>query len=159
MNINDMLFDKNEIIEHLKKESFNGHSMQYLRDFIRKYYDLFTSETLRNLVNLYVLILKNSRLKMDEKVWATENSCYFAGNVNLPEDDCYRQLFKSKKYTLSDLINFTEYISDNLSETRISYYLRNAEVTIRDDVNIIDVDILIKTCIEVVERETNKYIK
>ena len=83
-----------------------------------------------------ILLRDKCELKKSVSKWAGENGEYFACNfVNLEE---WKEKFNSKCFDLNDMSNFMKYVLEDSQRLNSDFYLRNPEVTLRDDVCIKD---------------------
>ena len=83
-----------------------------------------------------ILLRDKCELKKSVSKWAGENGEYFAGNcVNLEE---WKEKFNSKCFDLNDMSNFMKYVLEDSQRLNSDFYLRNPEVTLRDEVCIKD---------------------
>lgn len=81
-----------------------------------------------------ILLKDNCELKNSVEEWAGKKGEYFAGNcVNLEE---WKEKFNGKCFDLKDMSDFMEYILEDPERLNSDFYLRNPEVTLRNDVCI-----------------------
>ena len=76
----------------------------------------------------------NCELKGSVGKWTSKNGEYFANNcIGLEE---WKEKFNSKYFDLGDMSDFMNYVLEDSERLNSDFYLRNPEVTLRDDVCI-----------------------
>lgn len=127
------------------KESFeNGDfSLQTISDLIvtiRTHHDKLTSEQANLLLEIPLNVLENDVELKNSGSWQESKRGYFLGNMNTGDTDLkyLKERIASETFNLKDIFSLTKYVQDNFEELSISvdFLLRNAEVTIRDDVRL-----------------------
>ncbi len=81
-----------------------------------------------------IVLRDNCELKNSVGEWVSKNGGYFAGNCAELEE--WSEKFNSKCFDLNDMSNFMEYVLEDPGRLNSDFYLRNPEVTLRDDVCI-----------------------
>ena len=81
-----------------------------------------------------IVLRDNCELKNSVGEWVSKNGEYFAGNCAELEE--WSEKFNSKCFDLNDMSNFMEYVLEDPGRLNSDFYLRNPEVTLRDDVCI-----------------------
>lgn len=105
-----------------------------LLDTIRYSKFKISDDAIRLLLQIPYCVLKSQvDLKTDSTVWAKENGQYFSGNCQNTE---YAEIFASYDFNLDTMVAFFDFILSDITRIRNDFYLRNPEVTLRDDVVI-----------------------
>ena len=81
-----------------------------------------------------IVLRDNCELKNSVGEWVSKNGEYFAGNCAELEE--WSEKFNSNCFDLNDMSNFMEYVLEDPGRLNSDFYLRNPEVTLRDDVCI-----------------------
>lgn len=128
------------------KESFeNGDfSLQTVSDLIvtiRTHHSKLTNEQANLLLEIPLNVLKNDVELKNSISWQESRRGYFLGNMNTDDTDFVKNLKEkvaSASFNLEDIFSLIKYVQDNFEElsTSVDFLLRNAEVTIRDDVRL-----------------------
>lgn len=136
----------NKINKSFKDNNFNLDTIAELLEEIRFNITGFSKSEFDLLMKVPYEILKHDCQLKDKEKWVEENREYFSGNVEWLKDEYFENLgykFTKNMYCIDDLLGTVKYISDNY-ELLIKKFgrgietpLRNIEVTIRDDVNLI----------------------
>lgn len=139
-----------DILLELYKKCENGEQTPY--DFgqlicsIRTFKNCISTSEATSLLNVaYDILLNHVKLKAKTNKWSSQNSNYFAGNMVPYESEItqkftrkYSDIFKSANFDLTAIILELRDIIDNYDELKNDFYLRNPEVTLRDDVEVIN---------------------
>lgn len=129
----------------IKEEFENGDfSLQTVSDLIvtiRTYRNKLTSEQAVLLLDIPLNVLENDVELKDNGLWQKSNRDYFSGNMNGHDSDYIKELKERitlASFGLEDIYDLTKYVQGNFKELSMSvdFLLRNAEVTIRDDVKL-----------------------
>lgn len=83
-----------------------------------------------------VVLKERCVLKESQTEWAKQNGRYFAGNCIMLED--WKEKFESESFNLVDMGSFMEFILKDSVRLNSDFYLRNPEVTLRDDVQMLN---------------------
>ncbi|MEK5393987.1 hypothetical protein NSQ59_27185 [Margalitia sp. FSL K6-0131] len=127
------------------KEAFeNGDfSLQTISDLIvtiRTYRNKLTSEQAVLLLDIPLNVLENDVELKDNGLWQKSNRDYFSGNMNVHDSDYIKELKERitlASFGLKDIYDLTKYVQGNFKVlSGVDFLLRNAEVTIRDDVKL-----------------------
>lgn len=114
------------------------HTLQDVSDIVylvRMYkHDISDTEKI-TLLQIPLSVLKKYCEIKSLKDWTSENGSYFAGNM-VGGYEPYYSKFLSCDFYLSDIISLLEDIMSDSTKLNNDFYLRNPEVTIRDDVKI-----------------------
>lgn len=133
--------------EDLNSDSPYKYGFGGPRDFLMFYNNELNEDEINAIIDIYTSGLKNSQLKESEDKWIDSQSHYFAGNSFVEK---WKTKFKQKNFSFIDLVEYTE----SVRETKdYNFGLRNAEVTLRDDVNYIapTYEVLVKAYIVTLE--------
>lgn len=99
-----------------------------LRHLLMDNLEELTEEEVDLILGLFIYGLENSKLKTELR----NSGHYLAGNTSKPK---WKALFQTGNYSLEDIRDFTEsVILSNPNARNLDFDLRNAEVTLRDDV-------------------------
>lgn len=142
MSVIQMERDLNSISRLFKSGEYDLQTISKLVVYIRKYRNLLTPDQAALLLEIPINILKNDvELKSPNK-WQKDNAEYFGGNITWVKTEYFNELrkkFFSANFELDDIIDIAEHVKDdyeNLSRAS-EFLLRNVEVAIRDDVNVL----------------------
>ena len=110
-----------------------------LIEYIRLHKRKINAEEAKALLEIPIEVLKNSYL-ICPKRYVEMNRCYFSGNITWTEEPFTSQ-WKSRfegKFDLNEIIELTEIVANNFEKYSLAseFLLRNAEVTIRDDIKL-----------------------
>ncbi|MBC9783531.1 hypothetical protein H1S01_03265 [Heliobacterium chlorum] len=137
----NMLREFNLVSEQFERGQYNLGIISSLIVKIRRFNKSLTPEQAQILLEIPKNVLQNDvTLKDDEGKWARTNAGYFSGNMTQTKDPFIREMkakFSSGNYELADIARLTEYTQKNFKKLEVEFILRNPEVTLRDDVELI----------------------
>lgn len=128
-----------DIAQKFKDNEYSISTVSEIITTLRENKDEITDLEAEKLLEIPINILKNDVDIQDEKNWANDNASYFGSNVTWVDSNFqekWKNKFYSKNFQLSDVIELTEIVKNNFKKYRDAseFLLRNAEVTLRDDV-------------------------
>lgn len=131
----------NEIAVAFKEDKFNCKTVSELVRLTREYKKDITNEEAKALLEIPLGVLKNDVELINPKKWSSEQGGYFAGNITWVDDAFkakWKSVFTDYDFSLEDIYNLSKIVSDDFEKYRSAseFLLRNAEVTLRDDVKI-----------------------
>ena len=95
-------------------------------------------EAMNKMLQIPLTVLNSQcELKENESIWTSKHGYYFSGNIPSPKDEVllsFKEKFKSHSFTLETIYDFLLAISQSPDYIKSDFYMRNAEVTVRDDV-------------------------
>lgn len=108
---------------------------------IREHRKDLTSEQVALLLEIPLNVLENDVELINPGSWQESNKKYFIGNMDVNNSDYIKALkekISNATFELEDIHELTKYVQDNFEELSlgVDFLLRNAEVTIRDDVKL-----------------------
>lgn len=124
-----------EILVKLREKQATVSDLSQLLYLVRLYKKEIPDDIKLIMLSILNIVLRdNCELKSDAGKWASKYGEYFSGNcVNLVE---WKNKFSSKCFDLKDMSNFMKYVLEDQERLNSDFYLRNPEVTLRDDVCI-----------------------
>lgn len=138
----------NKISKDFKNNNFKLDTVAALVDEIRRGISSLTAQEAELLLEIPISVLETDVELTNLKEWKEENRKYFSENMAL--EDLYimelKNKFKEGSYDLDDIKNLTLYIKENFENLNDKFgrstglLLRNVEVTIREDVKLINND-------------------
>jgi len=138
----------NKISKDFKNNNFKLDTVAALVDEIRRGISSLTAQEAELLLEIPISVLETDVELTNLEEWKEQNRKYFSENMTL--DDLYiinlKNKFKEGFYDLDDIKNLTLYIKDNFDDLNDKFgrttglLLRNVEVTIREDVKLINND-------------------
>lgn len=127
------------VLNNLKNNIVSNSDMAAICEDIRMYRKYLTNKEKEELLQILIYVLDNMcKIKGSEKIWAKNNSEYFSGNMCGRDELCdkYKLKFNSCCFKLEDISQLAKDIAQNEEYYNNDFYLRNVEVTLRDDVKI-----------------------
>lgn len=124
-----------EILVKLRGKQATVSDLSQLLYLVRLYKKEIPDDIKLIMLSIPNIVLRdNCELKSDAGKWASKYGEYFSGNcVNLVE---WKNKFSSKCFDLKDMSDFMKYVLEDQERLNSDFYLRNPEVTLRDDVCI-----------------------
>lgn len=122
-----------EILVKLRERQATISDLSQLLNLVRFHKKEIPDDVKLAILRIPQTLLKdNCKLKNSVGEWASKNGEYFASNcVNLEE---WKEKFNGKCFDLNDMSNFMNYVLEDPERLNSDFYLRNPEVTLRDDV-------------------------
>ncbi len=140
--MNDMTMERdfNVFKEDFLNGDFDLNTIVELIIKVRHYRNKLTSEQAAILLEIPLNVLENDVELKNNGDWQRRNSDHFSGNMgaNIDYIKELRDKIMSNNYELNDIYDLTKYVQENFASLSgsVEYLLRNAEVTIRNDVNL-----------------------
>ncbi|WP_322904796.1 hypothetical protein [Paenibacillus campi] len=137
-----MLRNFNELYEDFQNGQFDLVTVSNILVSIRKYENDLTHEQIKLLLNIPINIMEHD-VEISNYSEFMEFGGYFSGNITSQDDEIlnkFKEKFRLKQYDLQDIISLTKYVQDNIEliDSDIELILRNPEVTIRDDIKLLE---------------------
>jgi hypothetical protein len=124
-----------EILVKLRERQATVSDLSQLLSLVRLYRKEIPDEVKLVILSIPSTVLRdNCKLKTSVGEWASENGKYFCGNCGSLWE--WKEKFNSKCFDLQDMSNFMKYVLEDQERLNSDFYLRNPEVTLRDDVCI-----------------------
>lgn len=121
---------KNQMVDELNEGKIQSLSLVW--DMFNLYSSLFSEELRKVLILSVADALSQAKIAKPEE-WAKRNASYFYGNC--VGNEAWKKTFGSGEYDLESLVTFTKEIANDPTSNALIYWLRNASVTLRDDVS------------------------
>ena len=124
-----------EVLVKFKEKRATVSDLSKLIEVVRRYKKEIPDDVKLVILSIPALVLReNCELKSRAIEWASEEGDYFSGNCT--ELESWKAKFMSKSFDLHDMSDFLEYILADSDRLNSDFYLRNPEVTLRDDVRL-----------------------
>lgn len=135
----------NFISRSFKSGKFSLQTIKELIYYTRAYKNVLTNDQVAILLSIPINVLEYDVYLKNPQKWQEERGEYFAGNIVLSMVGTgylskLKKRFSEGKFELEDIISIARHVKkDYLKLLEASeYLLRNVEVTIRDDVDLLN---------------------
>ncbi len=129
--------DFSDVLANLKEKRATVADLSKLIELVRRHKRDIPDDVKSIILSIPHLVLREKcDLKDAVAVWANTNGTYFSGNC--PGLGNWKQKFESGSFDLHDMNDFMGFILGHSSRLNSDFYLRNPEVTLRDDVCLKD---------------------
>lgn len=121
------------VYSKLQNETHTAEDISEIIEIIRINKGDISDEAKILLLQIPLCVLNKHVEIEDESAWSEENGSYFAGNW---KEQPLHGTFMSKSFDLSAIAESLQQIMSDTKLLNSDFHLRNAEVTLRDDVTI-----------------------